>query len=274
MNDPGLVSSASNPVAKRIRRLADRKHRRAENAAVVTGLQPVWRAVDAGIEMDTMVVAPSLLHNASALAMVDRLERDGVRTVRFTGELFARVSDRDGPTGLAAIVRQRTWDLDDLAPGPDSTFVALHRIANPGNLGTILRTADATEASGVLLVGDATDPYDPASVKASMGAVFTVPVAKVADLATLFEWAAAHQLAVAATSPTAGAPLWQAAIRPPLVVLMGSEGSGLDDETLVRGTLRLSIPMLGSAESLNLAVATGVILYDLWRRRSESTGRC
>ncbi len=171
-----LITSAANPLIKRVRLLGDRKHRRREGAFVVMGAQPVWQAVEAGADVEVLIVAPDLLRGPAA-AMVAEQEQRGLKVARLSGTLFARIADRDGPTGLAAILRGRTRGLSDLPVRPDSVFVALHEVANPGNLGTIIRTADAAGAAGVILLGQGTDPFDPAAVKASMGALFSVPVA-------------------------------------------------------------------------------------------------
>ena len=124
-----------------------------------------------------LIVAPDLLRHPGAAAMVAAQEAAGVRVARLSGELFGRIADRDGPSGLAAIVRAAPATLADLAVGADSLFVALHEAGNPGNVGTIVRTASAAGAAGVILIGPSADPYDPVAVKASMGALFTVPVA-------------------------------------------------------------------------------------------------
>ena len=181
----GLISSAANPVVRRMRLLGDRKHRRREGAFVVEGIQPVWQAVEAGADVEVLVVAPDLLGGSPAAEMVAGQEAAGTRVARVTGELFARLSARDGPSGLAAIVRARVPGLASLPVTPGSVFVALHEVGNPGNLGTIIRTADAAGAAGVVLVGAAADPFDPVAVKASMGALFAVPVARAAGPAEL-----------------------------------------------------------------------------------------
>jgi RNA methyltransferase, TrmH family len=260
-----LISSAANPLVKRVRALADRKHRRRESAFVVQGIQPVWQAVEAGADVEVLIVAPSLLRHAGAVAMVAAQEAAGVRVARLSGELFGRIADRDGPSGLAAIVRSAPLALGDLTVGPGSLLAALHTPGNPGNVGTIVRTASAAGAAGVILIGPSADPYDPASVKASMGALFTVPVASAASAAEFLTWAGDSGVAVAATSASAGVSCWED-LRPPLAVLFGSEGAGLPDEVTDAADLRVAIPMTGTAESLNLAVAVGVLLYEVRRR--------
>ncbi|HET9655984.1 MAG TPA: RNA methyltransferase [Kineosporiaceae bacterium] len=263
MTEP--ISSAANPLVKRVRLLADRKIRRREGAFVVEGVQPVWRAVEAGWQIEVLLVCPDLLAGSPALAMVEAQRGRGVRVVELTSELFGRISDRDGPSGLAAVVRSRPLDLTTLDLPADAVVVALHEVANPGNLGTIVRTADAAGAAAVVLIGPTADPYAPAAVKASMGSLFGIRLARVDDAAAFFAWAEAHRVQVVATSGYAEQAHWDAGYRPPVAVLLGSEGDGLPGDVLDRADLRVRIPMTGTAESLNLAVAAGVMIYELRR---------
>lgn len=261
-----VISSAANPLVKRVRALADRKHRRQESAFVVHGIQPVWQAVEAGADIEVLIVAPELLLHRGALDMVDAQAAAGVRVAQLTGELFGRISERDAPGGLAAIVRGAPAVLESLAVPDDAVFVALHTAGNPGNVGTIVRTASAAGAAGVILIGPSADAHDPAAVKASMGALFTVPVATAESADEFLGWAAARGVFVAATSARASTSCWDATWQLPLALLLGSEGSGLSDDLLAAADLRVSIPMTGTAESLNLAVAAGVLLYEVRRR--------
>jgi len=260
-----LIASAANPVVKRMRLLGDRKHRRREGAFVVEGIQPVWQAVEAGADVEVLVVAPDLLGGSPAAGMVAVQEAAGTRVARVTAELFARVSARDGPSGLAAIVRARVPGLAGLAVRPDAVFVALHEVGNPGNLGTIIRTADAAGAAGVVLIGAAADPFDPTAVRASMGALFATPVASAAEAAEFFAWAAGSGVTVVTTSARARTSFWEADYPRPVALLLGAEGAGLPGDALAAGDLQVRIPMTGTAESLNLAVAAGLLLYQVRR---------
>jgi RNA methyltransferase, TrmH family len=185
---------------------------------------------------------------------------------RVSGELFTRIADRDGPSGLAAIVAARPLPLVALEVPAGALFVALHEPGNPGNVGTIIRTASAVGAAGVILTGAAADPYDPVAVKASMGALFEVPVAAVASAAEFLDWSASRQVTVAAASARGDRSCWEAEFPMPLALLLGSEGAGLPDALLDQAGLHVRIPMTGTAESLNLAVAAGVLLYEVRRR--------
>ena len=260
------VTSAANPVVKRVRLLADRKHRRRQHAFVVEGLQPVWRAVTAGRELEMLLVAPELLVSAPATAMVDDLERNGVPVTRLSAELFRRLSDRDGPAGLAAIVRGGVGGLAELAVTADSVFVVLHEPQNPGNIGTIIRTADAAGAAGVILLGNSADPLSGVAIKASMGSLFALPVVAAAEPADLLAWATANGLRLVAMAGGGAVELWQAELPRPMLVLLGNEGSGLPETLLAAADQAVRIPMTGTAESLNVAAAAAVVLYELRRR--------
>ncbi len=265
-----LITSFANPTVKRVRALADRKHRRQQGAFVVEGLQPVWRAVTSGWSIDTIVTAPDLLTNGPAREMVAEQGRRGVRVVEVSREVFIRLSDRDGPAGLLAVVRGSVGPLAGFRPGT-GPVVALHRAGNPGNVGTIVRTADAAGAGGVALVGPSADPFAPSAVKASMGSLFSVPLARGEAADDLLAWAGAAGRTVLAVTGHARGHLWDSALDPGAVLLFGSEGDGLPGDVADRCAAQVSIPMQGTAESLNLAAAVAVVLYELKRRRDATS---
>jgi TrmH family RNA methyltransferase len=238
---------------------------------VVEGLQPVWRAVASGWPVEMLVAAPDLLTNEGARRMVADRRAAGTPVVDVSREVFTHLSDRDGPAGLIAVVRGSLTGLDTFRPGrADRPVVALHRAGNPGNIGTILRTADAAGAAGLILAGSCADPLSPAAVKASMGSVFALPMAHTDapdGVLSVLSWAAASGRPVVAVTGQAERRLWDTPMAQDAVLLMGSEGDGLSDEVAERCTEQVAIPMEGTAESLNLATATSLALYELMRRR-------
>lgn len=224
----------------------------------------MWRAIEAGWHVETLLVVPSRLPD-SAAAMVAGQRAAGTRVVELAEQLAARVAERDTPPGLLAVLSSRVTDLEELPVARDSVFVALSEVGNPGNLGTVIRTADAVGAAGVILVGDTADQYAPAAVKASMGSLFAVPVVRVRDADGLFAWAEGEGVKVVATSGYAEQDHWSAPYDPPVAVLLGSEGEGLPEEDIRRADRVVRIPMVGTAESLNLAVAAALMLYEVRR---------
>lgn len=266
---PPLVTSFANPAVKRFRGLAARKNRRREGAFTAEGLQPVWFAVQARWPVELLIVAPDLLTHEPSWQLVDEAERSGTLVTRVSREVFQHLSDRDGPAGLAAILSGVIGGIDRFDPAADGPVVALHRVANPGNIGAILRSADAAGAAGLLLIGPTADPLAPAAVKASMGSLFAVPVAHVDDDDVLFSWASQAGRPVVAITGTGSQALWQTPIPANAVLLFGSEGDGLPDDLARRSDSAVSIPMWGTAESLNLATAAAVTLFECARLRQH-----
>ncbi|MFN2526950.1 MAG: TrmH family RNA methyltransferase [Actinomycetota bacterium] len=252
---------------KYLKRLRLRKYRIQEQAFLVEGIQQVWRALEHGAPVQTLVVAPDLLSSDSARALVADQRGQGMRVVTVSRAIFEDTTEREHPAGLAAVVGIEERSLTDLVLSPDAFVVALEEVGNPGNLGSIIRSVDATGGSGVILVGAATDPWHPVAVKASVGTLFTVPVCRASGIDELADWAAAQGFDLVATSAHADLPYWEHGYELPSIFLFGSEAQGLDEETLSRSSARIRIPMSGSATSLNLAVSVGIVLYELRRRR-------
>ena len=184
-------------------------------------------------------------------------------------DAFRSITERDDPSGLAAIVRSQAPTLDRLEVTAASIFVAVDHVEKPGNVGSIIRSVDAAGGDGVIVIGDSTDPYHPTAVKASMGTLFHVPVSSVENLREMTTWARSRGMQVVATSAHAENNYWKFHYRLPTVLLFGNEGTGLGPAVLAE-IESVRIPMSGSATSLNLAVAAGVLLYEVRRQQSQS----
>ncbi|MDT8305831.1 MAG: RNA methyltransferase [Anaerolineae bacterium] len=262
-----MITSHQNPLVKRIRRLERKKYRQTEGAFFVEGIRVVLSALERGARVEVVVYAPELLTSDVARDAIRRHEAAGGEVAAVSGEVFRSVSQRDNPAGLGAIVSAGLHNLDELPVTSGAIFVGARDAGDPGNVGTIVRTIDGVGAAGLILVGQTTDPFHPTAVKASMGTLFNVPVVHVETMAPVWAWAEQHELFAVATSARATHNFWEADYRFPALLLLGSEGEGLPAEVLARADLAVSIPMLGTASSLNLAVAAGLLLYELRRRQ-------
>ena len=261
-----IISSRNNATIKLIRSLRGRKAREQSGLYYVEGIRIVAEAIQTGAEIQEIVLAPGLLSSAFGRELVDKARLAGTTCLEVTDEVFGSISPKDGPQGLGAVVRQRWTALGEVRPDDAPWWVALSDVASPGNLGTILRTSDAVGCSGVILVGETADPFDPGSVRASMGAIFSQRVAR-ATLDELRAWAEAHGYALVGTSDRAEADYQAAAYPRRLVVFMGSERHGLSPEEQAACDQIVRIPMVGRSDSLNLAVATGVMLYEVFNQK-------
>ena len=264
-----MITSAQNPLIKRIRRLAQRKYRLREGAFYVEGLRGVLAALEQGAPVELLVYSPDLLQSEVGRAVVAREEADGRQCVPVAETLFRSLSERAQPAGLAAIVATRLANPAELILAPTDLVVALSAISDPGNLGTIIRTADSAGARAVILVGQTTDPFHPGAVKASMGSLFALPLLHLPDEDALLAWARRQGATLLATSAHAAESVWDVAPAWPLLLLLGSEREGLAEEVLAAADHRVAIPMWGSATSLNLAVAAGILLFEMRRRQQR-----
>lgn len=266
-----MITSHKNPLIKKVKRLRQKKYRRQERVYFVEGIRVVLTAVEQKAPIQTILYAPELLTSDIARQTVAGQERSGVSCVAVSGDVFSAVSGRDNPTGLGAVIESVWDDLASLKVEPADLWLALVEIGDPGNLGTILRTADAFNAAGVIIVGNSVDPFHPTAVKASMGTLFTLPIVQVDNISEVLEWANRNNFQTIATSARAQQALRETAVRHPILLLLGSEGEGLSTDILTAADLQITIPMRGTVTSLNLAVAAGILIYELNARGENNS---
>ena len=264
------ITSAANAQVKAIRALRDRKERERTGLFYVEGIRAVAAALDAGFAAHALVVAPELLESDFARETVGAAQRRGVPLLEVSPAVFQSLSGRDGPQGLALAARQRWVELASLEPAADSVWVALMQPQDPGNLGSILRSCDAAGAAGLILLGPSADPYDPSALRASTGAAFTVPVARASwsDFVAWLQRQGVHLVGATGSVGDAPTSYRAATYPPPLALLMGSEREGLSPTQRAACDQLVHIPMRGTVDSLNLAVATSLVLYEIAESRS------
>ena len=256
-----LISSRNNSKIKRARALRRRKSRQESEAFLVEGLRHVGEAVEAGSEIEAIFYAPELLNSEFGTDLIAAQAQAGVDCYATTSKVFESLASKENPQGILAVVRRPEYRLDDLTPKNFPWGVALVAPQDPGNLGTILRTLDAVGASGLLLLDEGVDPYHPSAVRASMGTIFWYPIVET-DFSSFARWARASGYHVYGTSAHGDVGYGEIeSYLSPRILLMGSEREGLTPEQSACCECLVRLPMLGQATSLNLAVATGVMLY-------------
>jgi len=263
-----MITSPQNERIKAIRKLQERKYRQESGLFFLEGIRIVGQALESEAQVECLLVAPDLLRSEQAWEWVNLARERGVEVLETGVEVFERLSAKEGPQGLAAVVRQCWDDLAEVQPGKGKPWVALEAVADPGNLGTILRTSDAAGGAGVILIDQSTDPFDPTSVRASMGALFDQRLVRTST-AQFLEWKRAAGCFGVGTSDAAAQDYHTMHYPDSLVVLMGSERQGLSQDLLLACDAVVSIPMLGKSDSLNLAVATAIVLYETLNQRRD-----
>ncbi len=262
-----MITSTANPHVKLARKLQrDRKERQQSGLFYVEGLRIAGEAVESGWEIDSLIVAPELLVSEFGQRLAAEQRERGVPVLEVSAEVFQSMALKEGPQGIAALVRQRWVPLEQARLDGSSVWVALDSVADPGNLGTILRTLDAVGGEGIILLDQVTDPYDPTTVRASMGAIFSQKLVKT-SFSAFSAWKQTGDYPLIGTSDR-GAVDYQAVEYPRgMVLLMGSERHGLLEQHVAICDTIVRIPMVGRSDSLNLAVATAVVLYEIFNQR-------
>ena len=237
----------------------------------------VAQATQSRVPLRTVVAVPKMLAHPFARKLWAQMQQNGVPCLPVSPEQFLHLSRAQEPQWIGAVAAQRWQPLGQIVPGPELCWVALDTLHSPGNLGTLLRTCDAVGAAGLILVGSTIDPYDPATVRATMGALFTQRFAR-ASLPELLAWKRRHYGLLVGTSPHAkldyqAAPYPSPAERRPLILWLGGERQGLTSEQQAACDCTVQIPMVGRSDSLNLAVAASVLLYEVFNQRRRTPSR-
>lgn len=261
------LTSLQNPKVKQVIHLRDRKERDETHQFLIEGYRELLRATDAKWSIETLFICPSLFLGSNELALIERLRSRGTAVYDCTEKVFQKMSYRDRPDGLLAIAPQKRLQLDDLA-GKASLFVVAEAIEKPGNLGTILRSSDAVGADGLIVCDRCTDIFNPNVVRASVGTLFTVPTVEATGEETL-AWLKSQGIAILAATPQAEKEFTQVDMTRPIAIAVGTEQLGLSERWMREATLQVRIPMNGVADSLNVAMATTLLLYEALRQRNR-----
>ncbi|MFW5470577.1 TrmH family RNA methyltransferase [Knoellia sp. CPCC 206435] len=265
------ITSAANPRLKQLVALRRRRARDEAGVTVVEGFEELGLALDAGVRPRTLFYAPDLMLDPSAqLAVVDGARASGVETVKVSRSAFEKVAYREGPDGFLALVPAVRGDLADLQLPPAPLVLVCEGLEKPGNLGAMLRTADAAGVDAVIAVDPVTDWGNPNVVRGSKGTVFSVPVAS-ATLGETVAWLRAAGIRLVATTPDTETLHTDADLTDGVAIAVGTEKFGLTDEALRAADVRVRIPMHGNVNSLNASAAAAIVVYEAVRQRSASS---
>ena len=258
-----ILTSAQNPKIKELTRLKERRERDATGLFLIEGYREIQRAALGGIEFDSLFICKELFLGSNEPQLIEEV---ATTTFALPPHLFEKISYRDRPDGLIAIARQMKKKLSDLPLKKSPLYIVAEAIEKPGNLGTILRSADGVGADGVIVCDRCTDIYNPNVVRASVGTLFTLPVVEAEGSETL-QWLKQRNIQIVAATPSAELEYTAADLVGPIAIAVGTEQLGLSKKWLDLADISVRIPMLGTADSLNVATATTLILYEVLRQR-------
>lgn len=268
-----LITSLQNPRVKQVIKLRERKERDESNLFLIEGYRELKRAVDAGRKIDTLFVCPDLFLGGNEEVLIHRITDGKGKLILCKKEVFHKISYRDRPDGLIAIAPQQHLNLSDLESIVKSkkapVVVVAEAIEKPGNLGTILRSSDAVGLDALIVCDRCTDIHNPNVVRASVGTLFTLPVIE-AEGEEVLKWLKANGFSILAATPHAEKEFTEIDLTGPLAIAVGTEQLGLSERWMLQADVQVRIPMCGVADSLNVAMATTLLLYESLRQRRKS----
>jgi TrmH family RNA methyltransferase len=265
------IHSRNNDQIKNLVKLRERKHRDRQERFIVEGLRETNHAIDAGYQIETVYFCPEHFPSQAHSECIDnyrRSQQQKLQLIRLSPEAFQKASLREGPDGILAVGVQQAHALSELNLSKQPLLLILEGIEKPGNLGAILRSADGAGADAIILVDCVLDLYNPNAIRSSQGLLFAIPLITV-DREALDLWLNSNDIQTVATTPAATQFHWEIDALKPTALLFGSENNGLTDFWLEKTQQKIRIPMAGQADSLNVAAAAAVCLYEVNRQRAS-----
>ena len=261
------IASPTNPRVRAAAALRDRRERDRTGRILIDGARELLRALDAGVALETLFVCASLCRSADCHELLGRVARTDPRHVPVTEAAFAKLAFGDRAEGVVGVALRPGLDLTALDPPVAPLLVVVEAVEKPGNLGAILRTADAAGADGLIAADPMTDLFNPNAIRASLGTIFSVPVAAASTAATL-AWLRSRTIRVVVARVDGPELYTETDLTGPIALVLGSEAGGLTPAWSGPDVHAIRLPMSGVADSLNVSTAAAVLLYEAGRQRS------
>ncbi len=260
------ISSPHNPRIKRAVHLRNRRQREKQGRILIDGVRELGRAVAAGVAVEEVFVCPALYSSAETRRLIEQLSAGPAALFQVSEEIFGRLAFGQRAEGIVGVARPPERTLEELTLGPDALVAVLEGVEKPGNIGAVVRSADGAGFSAVVLADPATDLYNPSAIRASLGTIFCVPVCA-ARAGEVIGWLRAGGVSVSVARVDGSVPYTEFDFRGPTAVVLGSEAEGVSGPWRGEGMTAVRLPMLGTADSLNVSAAAAVLFYEARRQR-------
>ena len=261
------ITSAQNDAVKHVIKLRDRRPREKEQLTVLEGYRELTRAREYGMELLECFFSPSHFLGENEFPLLETLASEGVRVVEVAPQLLEKMAHRERAEGLGAVAKMRRHTRADLPVVENGLYLVAEAVEKPGNLGSILRSADAAGVDGLIICNKCTDLYNPNVIRASTGALFSVPLAE-AENQEAYDWLKSHGIKTLAATPHTENLYTDVDMTQAVAIVVGTEQTGLTELWMEHSDLPVRIPMLGKIDSLNVATATTILLYEAARQRN------
>ncbi|MBO4658588.1 MAG: RNA methyltransferase [Prevotella sp.] len=265
------ISSIQNPKVKRLLALQQKSSaRRDAGCFVVEGRRELLHCIDAGFDVETVFVCPELISEDRCRDILQQVPGDMPLLYTVSGYVYEKIAYRGSTEGVMAIVKTRQLALDDLQLSAHPLIIVLESVEKPGNLGAVLRSADAAAADAVVVCDPLTDLYNPNLIRSSIGAVFTVPCVA-CDSASCIRFLKSKGISILTAQLQDSLPYYHTDMRRATAIVMGTESTGLTQQWREAADAHIRIPMLGQLDSLNVSVSAAILLFEAVRQRNENT---
>ena len=261
------ITSFQNNSVKHAVKLRERRDREKEQLTLLEGYRELTRGQEYGMEITECFFAPEQFLGENEYPLLESLANNGVKVMQVTPQILTKLAYRDRPEGLIAIAKMKRHTLADMPVVPNGLYLVAEAIEKPGNLGSMLRSADAAGVDGLILCDKCTDIYNPNVIRASTGALFSVPLAE-ATSEEAMEWLRKNNIKTLAATPHTDKKYTDVDLTQGVAIVVGREQTGLTDFWMNDSDLKVVIPMLGKIDSLNVATATTILLYEAARQRN------
>lgn len=262
------ISSPQNPRVKAAAQLRDSRQRQKQGRILIDGARELLRAIESGLKPTEIFLCRELLAEADA-ALSERLVQSGAEILEVTARVFEKLAFGGRAEGVLAVAPTPERTLDDLRLPPEPLVAVLEGVEKPGNVGAVLRSADGAGVSALIVADPRTDLYNPNTIRASLGTVFSIPVAK-ATAVEAIQWLVRQGLSIYAARVDGSIAYTQADFRRPAAIVLGSEAEGLSTAWSGTEVTAIRLPMLGRADSLNVSATAAVLFYEARRQRSDA----
>ena len=256
-----MITSKTNPKIKNLVRLQKAAERRKQNRILIEGQREIERAQQCGFEIEQLYVCESLLRTP-----INNIKATFTETV--TEEVFDKIAYREGSDGLLAVAIPKYMSLNEFKPKKDALIIVLETVEKPGNLGAVMRTADAAGVDAVIIADPATDLFNPNAIRASIGCIFSVPV-YACSTEECINWLKKNGITIYCTYLKASIDYLEADFTKASALVMGTEATGISDAWVEAADQNIIIPMNGIADSLNVSVTTAIVTFEAVRQRRK-----
>lgn len=266
MKELNTITSSSNKLIKSIKLLHNKKDRWSERCFFIEGTRSVEQCIKSNSPIKYIVYSPELLGEDGERLLFE-IESRSYELYKISKDLFKSISDTDNPQGILAVVEFEEYGLKDTLK-ENNFFVVLDRVQDPGNMGTIIRTADAFGANAVIVTNGCVDVYNPKTIRSTMGSIFQIPIVHIGDIEEVVKELKDEKVNIVSTSLNTNKYSYDIDFKSDCALIIGNEANGISDEVLGLSDQLVKIPMVGKAESLNAGVASAVLMYEVLRQRN------